>query len=265
MIPGSETSSPDRWVPSIGRCIDCQPAERLVFPTQLLRDEYADRYPQRADRFITITNGYDRLDLNAEVDAADAHVPSESGAFLIVYAGSIYARNDLALFLDGVDLLLRRRPELRDRLRVEFIGWLNAERSALAARRLPALDPVVRHVGFQPRRTVIARLQAADAGLVLIPAETGRELFVGTKVYEYLGMDKPVLAITPPGETRRTLEELDWGVIADPTPEGVAHGLKELLQQPSDRRVADPNGRFERRNLTGALARLLDEVHAGRG
>jgi len=239
-------------------------AERLVFPTQLLRDEYAARYPHRADRFVTITNGYDRLDLDAESDAAGPPVPSESGTFLIVYAGSIYGRNDLALFLDGVDLLLHRRPELRDRLRVEFIGWLNAESSALAARRLPALDPVVRHIGFQPRRTAIARLRAADAGLVLIPAEVGRELFVGTKVYEYLGMDKPVLAITPPGETRRTLEELDWGVIADPTPDGVAHGLEELLEQPPDRRVADPNGRFERRNLTGELARLLDEVHADR-
>jgi len=237
-------------------------ADRLVFPTQLLRDEYAARYPDRADRFVTIPNGYDRLDMSAASVAADAVDPRESGTFLMVYAGSIYGRNDLALFLDGVDLLLRRRPELRARLRVEFIGWLNAESTALAARRLPALDPVVRHVGFQPRRLAIARLRAADAGLVLIPAEAGRELFVGTKVYEYLGMDKPVLAITPPGETRRTLEELDWGVIADPTPDGVAHGLEELLEQPPDRRVADPNGRFERRNLTGALARLLDEVHA---
>ncbi|MDP9244510.1 MAG: hypothetical protein M3O77_05455, partial [Chloroflexota bacterium] len=235
-----------------------------VFPTQLLRDEYAARYPGRAHRFVVIPNGYDRLDLNAELGSADVRSPRESSTFLLVYTGSIYGRRDLSLFLDGVDLLLHRRPELKDRLRVEFIGWFNEENTALAMDRLPALDPVVRHVGFLPRPEAIARLRAADAGLILIPEEAGRELFVGTKVYEYLGLDKPVLAITPAGETQRMLQELDWGVIADPTPDGVAGGLEELLDQPQNGRTADPERRFERRTLAGALAGLLDEVHAQR-
>lgn len=238
-------------------------ADRMVFPTQLLRDAYAARYPGRAHRFVVIPNGYDQLELSAEAGRTPLPRPEESGTFLLVYTGSIYGRRDLSLFLDGVDLLLHRRPELKDRLRVEFIGWLNEENTALAMDRLPALDPVVRHIGFLPRPQAIARLRAADAGLILIPEEAGRELFVGTKVYEYLGLDKPVLAITPAGETQRMLQELDWGVIADPSPDGVARGLEDLLDQPEAGRRADPERRFERRNLSRALAALLDEVQAG--
>ncbi len=235
-------------------------ADRLVFPTQLLRNAYAARYPTRADRFVVIPNGYDRTDLHGEPGPPELR-PAD-GNFLLVYAGSIYGRRDLPLFLDGVELLLSGRPELRERLRVEFIGWFNEENAALARRRLPALDPVVRHLGFRPRGEAIARLRSAQAGLILIPAEPGRELFVGTKVYEYLGLDKPVLAITPPGETQRMLEELDWGVVASPTPEGVAQGIEQLLEQPATGRTADPERRFERRSLTGRLAALLDEVRA---
>ncbi len=235
-------------------------ADRLVFPTQLLRDEYATRYPARAHRFVVIPNGYDRTELHGESGSPELR-PAD-GTFLLVYAGSIYGRRDLPLFLDGVELLLSRRPELRERLRVEFIGWFNEENAALARRRLPGVDPVVRHLGFRPRREAIARLRSAQAGLILIPAEPGRELFVGTKVYEYLGLDKQVLAVTPPGETQLMLEELDWGVVASPTPEGVAQGIEQLLEQPATGRTADPERRFERRNLTGRLAAVLDEVRA---
>ena len=113
-----------------------------------------------------------------------------------------------------------------------------------------------------PREEVLARVAAADAGLELIADTPGREQVAGTKLYEYVGLDKAILAVTPPGEARRVLEVLDWGVLADPTADGVARGLEELLDQSPVGRAADPERRFERRNLSRALAALLDEVQA---
>lgn len=237
-------------------------ADRSVFATGRLRDRYAERYPALADRFVVIPNGYDLADL-ASARAAAAQ-RADSGTFHLVYAGSLYGADELALFLDGVELVLARRPELADRLRVEFIGWFNAENTALAARRLPALDPVVRRVEFMPRGEALARVAAADAGLHLMADAAGRDLVVGSKLYEYIGLDKPVLAVTPPGEARRLLEQLDWGVVADPTPEGVATGLERIVEMPTSERQADPDRAFERRALTAELARLLDEVAPNR-
>jgi glycosyltransferase involved in cell wall biosynthesis len=248
-------ASLERWIVSR--------ADRTVFATPLLRDRYAARYPELADRFVVIPNGYDLADLTSVRAAAERLPPADPDQFRLTYAGSLYGADELPTFLDGVEILLARRPELGDRLRVEFIGWFNAENQAIAAQRLPGLDPVVRQLGFMPHDEALARVAAADAGLELIADAPGREQVAGTKLYEYIGLDKPILAVVPPGEARRVLELLNWGVVADPTPEGVARGLEELLDQRPLERAADPERRFERRNLTGALAALLDEAQAG--
>lgn len=242
----------ERWIVSR--------ADRSVFATGRMRERYANRYPQLADRFVAIPNGYDLADL-AAARAAAAHRPlTDEGHFRLVYAGSLYGSDELALLLDGVELLRRRRPDLADRLRVELVGWLNADNRALAARRLPLVEPLVRHIDFLPRGEALARVAGADAGLLLMADAAGRDQVVGSKLYEYIGLDKPVLAVAPPGEARATLGGLEWGVIADPEPEAVAEGLERIMSSGTPERAADPERRYERRTLTAELAMLLDEV-----
>ena len=242
----------ERWIVSR--------ADRSVFASDRLRDRYASRYPSLANRFVTIANGYDLADLEPARAAAARQRPTDDGSFRLVYAGSLYGADELALFLDGVELLAARRPDLAQRLRVEFIGWFNAENQALAARRLNNVAPIVRHLGFVPREEALARVAAADAGLLLMADAPGRDQVVGSKLYEYIGLDKPVLAVVPPGEARRTLHELEWGVVADPTPQGVADGLERIMVWPTAGRVADPQRIYERKTLTADLARLLDDL-----
>jgi glycosyltransferase involved in cell wall biosynthesis len=245
----------ERWIVS--------KAARVVLATGRMVEQYAGRYPDLADRFVHLPNGYDLAELEAQVTGDPP--TREPGTFRLLYAGSVYGERELTLFLDGVERLLARRPELRERLRVEFLGWFSAANEEIARRRLPALDPVVRHLGFVPRPEAIARQRSADAGMVLLSDMGDRSLFATTKLYEYLGLDLPILAIVPPGEVRTILGELGWGVAADPTPDGVADGIERILEteRGSDRR-ADPERRYERRALAGRLAAILDEV-SGRG
>ncbi len=236
-------------------------ADRSVFATQRLCDRYAERYPALADRFVVIPNGYDLADLRAAAESELVPAKVEDGTFRLVYTGSIYGSQELPILLDGIERLLARRPELGARLRIELIGWLNAPNQALASQRLPALDPVVRHLGQMPRHDAIGHLASADAALLLMAPD--REQDVGTKAYEYIGLDRPILAVTPPGEARATLEELDWGVCVDPTPEAVADGLERILQAPAPERLADPERIYERRALSGRLAELFDQLVSG--
>lgn len=234
-------------------------AARVVLATGRMVEQYAQRYPDLADRLVHLPNGYDLAEL--EATAAAPAPPREPGTFRLLYAGSLYGERELSLFLDGAELLLARRPELRDVLRIELLGWLSATNEEIARRRLPSLDPVVRHVGFVPRGEAIARQRAADAGMALLSDVGDRSLFATTKLYEYLGLNLQVLAIVPEGEVRAILRELGWGVVADPTPAGVADGLERLLAStPAAEREADPERRYERRALTARLATILDEV-----
>lgn len=234
-------------------------ADRVVFATQGLADAYSSRYPWAADRFEVIYNGYDRADFPPATQPA---AQTDGSKFRLTYGGSIYGDEELAIFLAGLEVLFERRPELRDRLDVEFVGWLNLHNQAIAAQYSAPdrLGSVVRFTGFVPHSEALRHLVAADALLQIIGDGPGRSGVVGGKLAEYVGLDRQILAVVPEGDARALLRELDWGIVADPTPAGVADGIERLLAAPRPSGRADPEGRFDRVNLAGRLARLLDEV-----
>ena len=139
-------------------------ADRVVFATPGLRARYVDRYPSSAQRFVTITNGYDLADVGKPSAGSD----QADGPFRLVYAGSVYGSRELRTFLDGLDLAVGRRPDLRDRLRVEFVGWMTPDNRRLALTRAERLEPILRIDGFVPRDEALTRLHSADASLLLL-------------------------------------------------------------------------------------------------
>jgi glycosyltransferase involved in cell wall biosynthesis len=236
-------------------------ADLCLFATPSLRKAYAARYPDLADRFVTLTNGYDRNDLPAH----DEPARSDTEPFRIVYAGSLYREDELDVFLEGLRRLVHRRPELRDGLRVEFVGWLSRANQEVAVRgdRADGLAGIVSYRGFRPRDEAIAAVAAADACLLIVGNDPGKEVALPGKLFEYLGLDRQVLAVVPPGDVEQTLRELDWGVVVRPEADAIAHGIEQLVSGSRRGGSADPEGRFDRVALSAQLASLLDRL-AGR-
>ena len=239
-------------------------ADRIVFPTAGFAEAYANRYPGAAGKLVVIANGYDRNDLAAA--KAWARTAPRDGRFHLAYGGSLYGEHELEIFLKGMELLVARRPKVRDWLAVDFIGWLSLHNQAVAARYSTPdrLGPMLNFAGFLPHKEAVARLAAADALLTVIADEPNKGQIQGGKLMEYIGLDRPVLAVVPEGDASALLRELDWGVAADPTPAGVADGLERLLAAPTPTRSADPEGLYDRENLAGQLGSLLDDVVAER-
>ena len=238
----------ERWI--------VRTADRVVFATPGLRDRYRSRYPAEAKRFVVIPNGYDAAEL-ADIKPIPRSDPQ---VLRLVYTGSVYGEREMTVFLAGLDAALARRPDLRERLRVEFIGWMTDANRRAAEDAVPSLAPVLELSGQVPRAEALARLQGADAALLLLADGADRDLFVGGKLFEYLGLDRQVLAVVPQGDARRLLGELDWGIVADPEPDAIAAALERLVETPPPDRKADPEGRYQRRALAAQLGTLLDEV-----
>lgn len=239
----------ERWIVSR--------ADRVVLAMEGLRDMFVERYPELADKFVYIPNGYDRADLAGLMPAK-----GEPGRFTLLFAGSLYRPGELDAFLGGTERLLGRRPDLRRRLRVQFVG-----RSSAANRHVAdvysapdRLGDAVSFEGFVPRREALARMAGADALLQLMTDEPGTAMFVGGKLYEYMAFDRPILAVMPPGEGRRLVESLPAGRVADVEPGSVADALERLLDDPPAPGPTDPAGRYDRVNLARQLAGVLDEV-----
>ena len=241
----------ERWI--------VERADRVVVASSEMRDRFVERYPELESRFVFIPNGYDRADAAGIVPVA-----GPEGRFTILFAGSLYRPGELAAFLGGAELLLVRRPDLRSRLRVQFVGRANAENRAIAAAYTAPgrIGDVVSFEDFVPRPQALARIAGADALLQLMTAAPGTGMFVGGKLMEYLAFDRPILAVMPPGEGRRLVEGLPAGYVADVEPASVADALERLLDDSPAPRAADPAGRYDRINLAGELAAVLDEVVA---
>lgn len=234
-------------------------ADRVVLAMEGLREMFAARYPSMAEKFVYIPNGYDLADF-ADVTP----MPSDPNRFSLLFAGSLYRHGELDAVLGGIELLANRRPDLRKRLLVRFIGRVNEENKRIAAQySAPGrIGDVVRFEDFVPRQQALAEMAGADALLQLRSAEPGSGMFVSGKVFEYMTLNRPILAVMPPGDGRDLVDSLPGGRSADVDPASVADALERLLDDPPVSGPSDAERRYDRVNLAGELAVVLDEVVA---
>ena len=241
----------ERWV--------VRSADRLVFLSPSTARTYRRRYPLEGITTV-ITNGHDRLEVVPQGEERRA------GPYRIVWAGSLYRPTELAAFLEALANLAERRPSLANELDVAFYGEVEATCRATADAwlRRPAVASIVRFPGFVSRQVALHAIADADAALVMLGDGPGMGQFVPGKLFDYLGQNKQILAVLPPGDARDILSELDWGVVADPDPESVASTIERLLAMPAPTRLADPDGRYERAGLARCLADVLSEAYDAR-
>jgi glycosyltransferase involved in cell wall biosynthesis len=230
-------------------------ADRVIGVSEGITALYRARYPD-APEMVTITSGYDR----GETRNID-RTRNGDGPFRIVYTGTLDRPAEFETFLEGVDALLTRRPDLKDRLTFSFYGSVADACRAIADRfSAGGLGGVIHLRGFVPREAALAALDEAEAALILLGAGPGMGLFIGGKLFDYIGQSVQVLAMLPRGDARGILESLEWGVVCEPDPVDVGRAIEHLLSLPPPDRRADPTGKYDRATLAGRLAASLDEI-----
>jgi glycosyltransferase involved in cell wall biosynthesis len=103
---------------------------------------------------------------------------------------------------------------------------------------------------------------SADALLLVANTTPGAQATVPSKLFEYLAVGRPVLAVAPrESSTADVLAETGGGWLAPAgDAQAICHALRHAFTErtaPLDRVALE---RFNRRRLAGALARIFDEV-----
>jgi glycosyltransferase involved in cell wall biosynthesis len=224
-------------------------------------------------KFVTIHNGFDGEDF-AAVDRG------RNDRFTITYAGVFYysvgsdfakqAGDDVMrtysplYFFDGLAELFARRPELKDRVRVTFMGKLGHGYDPIIAEK--GLSGVVERLGYIDYDEHIAVLKRSDALLLVLSRGEKSRGWIPSKFYQYLGSGNPILALVPAGEVRSIIEETRAGVCVEPDDvDAISRAIERLYDAYAAgtaefARDEAEVGRYERRELTSLLARALDTV-----
>ena len=252
----------DRWLERkvVERC------SHLITTTSDLRKTLATRYPGLPpDKSTTIPNGYDEADF----DGLPLGTQLKDGFLRIVHAGLLnpHFRDPAPLFraLRAAADSGRLDPS---RIRLRFLGGgPYADSSELKAAVADArLTDSVEFVPRMPYSEALGELAKADVLLLLQASEDTRGL-VPAKLYEYLRMQKPVLALVLAGETSSVLEKTGGGMAIDPVDQSrLASALANIYQRWQAGTLSREHAdlavvrRYDRRELTRELAAIFERV-----
>jgi hypothetical protein len=186
---------------------------------------------------------------------------------VLTHAGVFYGPRHPAPIFRGIRLLLDH-GKLGRMLRVQLIGRPTYEGRDLKSIAADfGIEDNVIVPGEVPHRQALEALRGSDIQLLVGFGGKGSEFQVPAKVFEYVGVGRPILALAPRRSAiAEVIEQLELpSEICDPdTPHEIAEAIFRLDSRsrcsPGCRPapVGQGNCRFHRREQVGKLAKLLD-------
>ena len=210
-------------------------------------------------------HGRQAIDIPNAADPADWDELGPSGAerFRFCYTGSMYDGYRTPKLLFEAVASLRKECDPASNVSIDFFG-ANGDHVADIARQYGVGDIVHQHGTVSRREALLAQRQASDLLIFLNMSDrTADEL--GSKVFEYSGARRPILAFGPVGSVMREyLAERGLGWFASNLEEA-KQSLKSAFERwrLGDREVRlEPGSVFEARDLASAFAAELTRVGA---
>lgn len=250
----------DRWIRRLERTI-LENADHVIANTDENLQYYLKTFGINPRKVTTIPNGFDRDDVPASVCMNVAN-----DLFRIGYMGNL-SKHDLPWrpFLRALKLLSNDVGS--HRVRFVQVGPSSREVDD-AIREMNLEDIVVRHGDMTHHEAM--RITASTTVRLVLLAENGySRAMVPAKLYNYLIMDGPILAVSPTqGAAARVLSETGAGTLVPPTDDGseIYRQLRAYFEkwQRGDRLIDVAQDRidaYDRRRHAEALTRIFERLN----
>ena len=181
--------------------------------------------------------------------------------------GALYYGRSLSAVLEAARRLVDAVPAFAQNFSLTLLGTLDPGARAELGRS--GLGERIRYRGQLDHASTIQAMRAADLLLLVANTTPGAEATVPGKLFEYMAVGRPVLAIAPPdSSTADVLNQTGIGWLAPSgDPAAIACVLLKAFQAHEDehRQLSQPAqvARFDRRLLTRDLASIFDQACSG--
>lgn len=249
-------------------------ADKIVTVADELRQDLIESYSEISPaKFVVIPNGYDQADFESASQQKDKK-------FSIVYVGSLYLFSGRTpyYFLVALGHLITQYPQLKQEMDVIFIGPWDRQNEKIFRNTISeySLKNMVRHIDPVPHPEAVKYMKSARLLLLILGKKievqkgSGERIYDRTsatgKLFEYLASGNPILALAGEGAAKRIIEEANSGRVVDPEDiDGIKKAILQFykLYKQGELKVQirkDVSQRFERKKLTGELAKIFDEL-----
>lgn len=228
-------------------------AAAVVTVTDEIARMYRQRYP--GSRLFVIPNGFDPDDLPDE-----PHAPHDGLVF--AYTGTFGGARQPDTFLAGAARAESLEPGFANDVHIVAAG--PGPEFVEAARRA-GVRSTVTALGYVSHDRSLKTLAGADVAVLILSSGEESRVSLSGKVFEYVGMHKPVLAVVGEGAAHEFVSGLTGGrAVPYDDPSAVADAMLDIYAAwKADRLIGpgeDETARFSRVEQARAYMALLEEV-----
>ncbi|MFH1740705.1 MAG: glycosyltransferase [bacterium] len=233
-------------------------ADAAIFVTEYTRQLVMSKYPEPwKNRTTVIPHSFDP---NLYPISRPAN---EKLTFR--YLGSFYSslRTPETIF-QAINRLKKETPEIASQCLFEFVGSSNPVTENLCQTYQTGPE-----VNFRSKVSYLESLRLmkeADV-LVLIDAAAEVNIFLPSKLIDYLGADRPILGITPSvGASADVVRQVGGPVVSPQSPEEVAAAIKTLYRQHTQGKLGESSMRpellenYTAERTTRQFAEILEQI-----
>lgn len=201
---------------------------------------------------VVITNGYDRSDVPDPPEPVDER-------WSLVHVGSLPPTRNVPGLWKALALRLKDDPEFHDRFTLRLVGPV--DHGVLADLKEAGLD------GHVERREQVAHAEAIRemqrARVLLLPVNDTPNVagFLPAKVFEYLSVQRPILAVAPLDADITRVLGPGHTVVPRNDPNAMERAVRGLFGEGATR-LPVPE-RYDRRALTAHLVDVLERMPKG--
>jgi len=243
-----------------------QAADRVVFTSQETADVAMKKYPEGIrSKARVLPHAYEPKFYE------DHPVKDSSSSVTIRYLGDLYLQRTPAPLFRALRRIVSSHPRLLDHVCFEFVGTnTDFKLSEVGYDELPqglvVFKPTVDYA------TSLTLMSSAD-GLLVIDAPAPSSVFLPSKLIDYIGADRPILGITPPGTASKLITELG-GWVSNPSneidTENALRAFISFLKDTAGNHLGSWGNqlvrqRFEPNIVAANFRNIIDELLPSRG
>lgn len=238
-------------------------AERITTINEPMTGEMRGKYPdQPSEKFVTVSHGFDPEDFRG----AELYQKASPDKFTMTYTGSLYGKRNVDMFLYAIKELIDEKGIHSEKINIRFVGNVSSARSLC---HQLGLNHVVTFSEVVPHEEAWAYLFSSDALLLVQGTGYLDEKGSTGKLFEYLAIGKPVLALAPESVAASIIRQANIGLVVNPEDkEGIKRAVREMYTKwLSGSLKVNPNKevikQYDVRELSGRFAMILDELVQG--
>lgn len=159
---------------------------------------------------------------------------------VILYLGSLDKLREVEIIIHAILKL----NETSENIKLMLIGAGNDRQNLEKLTETLEIKDKVVFTGLIPYSKIPDFIAASDICLSSVPPIELYEISSPTKMFEYMSMEKPVVANKEIPEHKKVLNECNCGILVDFDSESFAKGIKYLLDNSMEAKIMGKNGRL---------------------